>query len=74
MSFLISDAEIKNEIENLSKEQRPINVSSTLIKPFEAMDISDGSYIFDNFVVMVPHIKNHLEIMDLQYKKLKELS
>lgn len=74
MNFSVSDEEIKREMKTLAKEKRPISDPSAFIKPFEVMDISDGSYIFDNFVVMAPKIKKHLELMDLQYNRRKALS
>ncbi|WP_243550524.1 hypothetical protein [Priestia megaterium] len=69
-----SKEEIKEAIKVLAKEQNPRINFSELKQPFEVWDISYGSYVYDTFATMLPKVKEHMDIMDFQYKKMVELS
>ncbi|MFE0624895.1 hypothetical protein ACFW1J_26100 [Priestia aryabhattai] len=69
-----SEEKIKEAITVLAKEQNPKVDFFELYKPFEVWDISQGSYLYDTFAILLPKIKEHKDIQDFQYKKTIELS
>lgn len=73
LSYLVDDKQIEEEIKKIATLKDLSFNFNELNTPFDAWDVSQSSLIYDEFIVTIPRIKEHLEIMDKHAEKTQAL-